>query len=49
MFRQKYAMIMLLLMFSAAAFSQEKMTMDLWPKGALVSSPDEEDKAELTV
>ena len=49
MFRQKYAMIMLLLMFSAAAFSQEKMTMDLWPKGALVSSPDKEDKAELTV
>ena len=42
-------MIMLLLMFSAAAFSQEKMTMDLWPKGALVSSPDKEDKAELTV
>jgi acetyl esterase/lipase len=40
---------MLLLMFSAAAFSQEKMTMDLWPKGALVSSPDKEDKAELTV
>ena len=49
MFRQKYAMIMLLLTFSAAAFSQEKMTMDLWPKGALVSSPDKEDKAELTV
>ena len=49
MFRQKYVMIMLLLMFSAAAFSQEKMTMDLWPKGALVSSPDKEDKAELTV
>ena len=49
MLRQKYAMIMLLLMFSAAAFSQEKMTMDLWPKGALVSSPDKEDKAELTV
>lgn len=49
MFRQKCAMIMLLLMFSAAAFSQEKMTMDLWPKGALVSSPDKEDKAELTV
>ena len=49
MFRQKYVMIMLLLMFSAAAFSQEKMTMDLWPKGALVSSHDKEDKAELTV
>ena len=49
MFRQKYAMIMLLLMFSAAAFSQEKMTMDLWPKGALVSSPDKEDKYELNV
>ena len=49
MFRRKYSIIMLLLMFSAAAFSQEKMTMDLWPKGALVSSPDKEDKAELTV
>lgn len=49
MFRQKYAMIMLLLMFSAAAFSQEKMTMDLWPKGAVLPSPDKEDKAELTV
>ena len=49
MLRQKYAIIMLLLMFSAAAFSQEKMTMDLWPEGALVSSPDKEDKAELTV
>jgi acetyl esterase/lipase len=49
MFRRKYSIIILLLMFSAAAFSQEKMTMDLWPKGALVSSPDKEDKAELTV
>ena len=49
MFRQKYVMIMLLLMFSAAAFSQEKMTMDLWPKGAVLPSPDKEDKAELTV
>ena len=43
MFRRKYSIIILLLMFSAAAFSQEKMTMDLWPKGALVSSPDKED------
>ena len=50
MFRRKYTMIMLLMtMYSSAAFSQEEMTIELWPKGAAVSSPDKEDKAELTV
>lgn len=39
----------LLLIVSAAAFSQEKMTMELWPKGAPNANGDENDKAELTV
>ena len=42
-------MIMLLLIFSAAAFAQESMTMELWPKGAPNANGDENDKAELTV
>ena len=40
---------MLLLSVSAVALSQEKMTMELWPKGAPNASGDENDKAELTV
>lgn len=39
----------LLLIVSAAAFSQEKMTMELWPKGAPNANGDENDKAELTI
>ena len=42
-------MLMLLLIFSAAAFAQESMTMELWPKGAPNANGDENDKAELTV
>ena len=49
MFRQKYIMTMLLLIFSAAAFAQEGMKMGLWPKGAPNANGDENDKAELTV
>ena len=49
MFRQKYIMTMLLLIFSAAAFAQEGMKMELWPKGAPNANGDENDKAELTV
>lgn len=39
----------LLLSVSAVALSQEKMTMELWPKGAPNANGDENDKAELTV
>lgn len=39
----------LLLTCSAAAYSQKGTTMELWPKGAAVTSPDEKDKAEITV
>lgn len=39
----------MLLVISAAAFSQEKMTMELWPKGAPNANGDENDKAELTI
>ena len=49
MFRQKYIMTMLLLIFSAAAFAQEGMKMELWSKGAPNANGDENDKAELTV
>lgn len=49
MVKLKYIMIMLLLIFSAAAFAQESMTMELWPKGAPNANGDENDKAELTV
>ena len=49
MFSQKYIMTMLLLIFSAAAFAQEGMKMELWPKGAPNANGDENDKAELTV
>ena len=49
MFRQKYIMTMLLLIFSAAAFAQEGMKMELWSKGAPNAKGDENDKAELTV
>jgi acetyl esterase/lipase len=42
-------MTMLLLIFSAAAFAQEGMKMELWPKGAPNANGDENDKAELTV
>ena len=45
MFRQKYIMTMLLLIFSAAAFAQE----GIWSKGAPNANGDENDKAELTV
>ena len=49
MFKKKYIMTMLLLIFSAAAFAQEGMKMGLWPKGAPNANGDENDKAELTV
>ena len=49
MFSQKYIMTILLLIFSAAAFAQEGMKMELWPKGAPNANGDENDKAELTV
>ena len=39
----------LLLACSAPAFSQKGTTMDLWPNGAAIASPDENDKAEITV
>lgn len=39
----------LLLSVSAVALSQEKMTMELWSKGAPNANGDENDKAELTV
>ena len=39
----------LLLTCSAAAYSQKGTTMELWPNGAAVTSPDDTDKAELTV
>ena len=42
-------MTMLLLIFSVAAFAQEGMKMELWPKGAPNANGDENDKAELTV
>ncbi|MBR2778228.1 MAG: alpha/beta hydrolase [Prevotella sp.] len=42
-------MTMLLLIFSAAAFAQEGMKMELWSKGAPNANGDENDKAELTV
>lgn len=45
----KSLLSMLLLSVSAVALSQEKMTMELWPKGAPNASGDENDKAELTV
>ena len=49
MFSQKYIMTILLLIFSAAAFAQEGMKMELWSKGAPNANGDENDKAELTV
>ena len=39
----------LLLTCSAAAYSQKGTTMELWPKGATVVSPDTNDHAEITV
>lgn len=39
----------LLLTCSAAAYSQKGTTMELWPNGAAVASPDDTDKAEITV
>lgn len=39
----------LLLTCSAAAYSQKGTTMELWPNGAAVASPDDNDKAEITV
>ena len=42
-------MTILLLIFSAAAFAQEGMKMELWSKGAPNANGDENDKAELTV
>ena len=45
----KSLLSVLLLSVSAVALSQEKMTMELWPKGAPNANGDENDKAELTV
>jgi acetyl esterase/lipase len=45
----KTMMTMLLLTCSASIFAQKGTTMELWPNGATVTSPDEKDKAELTV
>lgn len=39
----------LLLVVSAVAYGQKGTTMELWPNGAKVASPDSKDKAELTV
>ena len=40
---------MLLLVVSDVAYGQNGTTMELWPNGAKVASPDNEDKAEITV
>lgn len=40
---------MLLLVVSSVAYGQNGTTMELWPNGAKVASPDNEDKAEITV
>lgn len=40
---------MLLLVVSGVAYGQNGTTMELWPNGAKVASPDNEDKAEITV
>ena len=45
----KTMMTMLLLTCSASIFAQKGTTMELWPNGETVKSPDENDKAELTV
>lgn len=39
----------LLLAFSATAFSQKGITMEVWPNGAPNANGDDKDKAELTV
>ena len=40
---------MLLLVVSGVAYGQNGTTMELWPNGAKVASPDNNDKAEITV
>ena len=40
---------MLLLVVSSVAYGQNGTTMELWPNGAKVASPDNNDKAEITV
>lgn len=40
---------MLLLVVSGVAYGQNGTTMELWPNGAKVASPDNKDKAEITV
>ena len=47
--RLRLLFTMLLLTMSAAVFSQNGTTMELWPKSALYASSDGNDKAELTV
>ena len=45
----KSVLTTLLLAFSAAAFSQKGITMEVWPNGAPNANGDDKDKAELTV
>ena len=45
----KSVLTTLLLAFSATAFSQKGITMEVWPNGAPNANGDDKDKAELTV
>ena len=49
MINLKSVLTTLLLAFSATAFSQKGITMEVWPNGAPNANGDDKDKAELTV
>lgn len=45
----KVIITLLLLSPTVSTFAQKGMKMDLWPNGAIYTSPNEEDKAEMTI